>query len=114
MTHFWRYRCPDTNSKCFTGGFVSSSLAFSYNSRNWTAFGQFDPLACLGGSAAQPCLGSVALPSPPSPPAQYKLPELFPNLPGTPSSGQIYPNTLVDLGPEDGRLLIHASASTHQ
>jgi hypothetical protein len=116
VTHFWRYRCPDTNSKCFTGGFVSSALAFSHNSRNWTAFGQFDPLACLarGGRAPRPCLDSTGMPPPPPPPARFQLPELFSNRPNTASAGQIYPNSLVDLGPEDGRLLIHASASTHQ
>lgn len=51
-------------------------------------------------------------PGPPPPPAQ-PLPELFSNVEGTSTAGQVYPNTLIDL-PEQGRILVHASASTHQ
>eukprot|EP01052_Picozoa_sp_SAG31_P015878 SAG31_NODE_1034_length_10228_cov_89.107316_3_plen_203_part_00 len=39
ISWFWRYSCPQY--PCFRGGFVSSALAFSYNSQNWSAFGQF-------------------------------------------------------------------------
>lgn len=39
ISWFWRYSCPQY--PCFSGGFVSSALGFSYNSKNWTAFGQF-------------------------------------------------------------------------
>jgi hypothetical protein len=39
VSYFWRYNCPEF--PCFKGGFVSAALGFSYNSRNWTAFGQF-------------------------------------------------------------------------
>ena len=39
VSWFWRYACP--KYPCFKGGFVSSALAFSYNSQNFTAFGQF-------------------------------------------------------------------------
>ena len=35
---FWRYRCPEF--PCFGGGVVSSALAYSYDSRTFSAFGQ--------------------------------------------------------------------------
>eukprot|EP00947_MAST-08B_sp_MAST-8B-sp1_P004151 g4151.t1 len=38
---------------------------------------------------------------------------LFPNVPGAPSAQQVYPNTLIDV-PDEGVMLVHASASTHQ
>ena len=40
VSFYWRYACD--NFPCFRGGNVSSAMAFSYNARNWTAFGQFD------------------------------------------------------------------------
>lgn len=70
--------------------------------------------------AASPCKSPA--PTPPTPPTPepplpgphtVPLPELFPVAPGTPAGAQVYPNTLVDL-PEQGRVLVHASASTHQ
>jgi hypothetical protein len=39
ISWFWRYACP--KYPCFKDGTVSSALAFSANSVNWTAFGQF-------------------------------------------------------------------------
>ena len=39
VSWFWRYACPQF--PCYKGGFVSSALAFSYNSKNFSAFGQF-------------------------------------------------------------------------
>jgi hypothetical protein len=39
--------------------------------------------------------------------------ELFSNINGTLSAGQVYPNTLIEF-PEQGRILVHSSASTHQ
>jgi hypothetical protein len=225
VSWFWRYSCPVV---CPWGhGHVSSALAFSYNSRNWTAFGQFpfpksspptmSPVAAVttaatgGGGGGRVILspivergplnstnlGSVSYnhsykvfrnktegalscqaecdadeacnawtyviggeccgqercclhkdigcpgkaigcvsgaktpgpcssppPTPPSPPPPpgpplppsphaQQLPELFPNINGTPSAGQVYPNTLIEL-PEQGRILVHSSASTHQ
>lgn len=58
------------------------------------------------------CQAPPPPPGPPPPPAE-KLPELFPNINGTRSAGQVYPNTLIEL-PEQGRILVHSSASTHQ
>eukprot|EP01043_Picozoa_sp_COSAG02_P044579 COSAG02_NODE_3995_length_5939_cov_3.184621_1_plen_485_part_00 len=208
ISWFWRYSCQQY--PCYKGGFVSSALAFSYNSQNWSAFGQYpfptsspsaevvaretaydgpavgrgplnntdiasvayghtykvfankrtgalscqaecdaDPNCkawtyvvggkCCGqerccrhralgcpktGSGATGCISGAKTPghcsgksippppSPPDPPAQ-RLPELFPNEPGTLSAGQIYPNTLIEL-PNEGRVLVHSSASTNQ
>ena len=183
VSWFWRYSCPQV---CPWGtGHVSSALAYSYNSRNWTAFGQFPfpedsaenssppPVAttalgrivergplnntnlggesyghsytvfrnktegalscqaecdadkacgawtyvvggeccgkerccrhkelgcpgravgCVSGAKkAGPCNAHPGpTPAPPSPPAQ-RLPELFPNVDGTPSAGQVRP-----------------------
>jgi hypothetical protein len=71
-------------------GTVSAALAYSYNSRNWSAFGQTE--ACTSRWAKD----GVA--------------ELFPNVPGRRDAMQTYPNTLLEV---DGRLLVHASAATH-
>ena len=69
------------------GGTVDSAIAYSYNSINWTAFGQHS--------------------------SPTGVPTFFPNEPHTPSAAQVYPNTLLDRGDHED-LLIHASASTHQ
>ena len=112
VTYFWRYRCPEQNSQCYLGGFVSSALAYSYNSRNWTAFGQFDPMQSPGMTTGRRQQSRQPRPPPPPPPpAKVQLPELFPNRPQTASAGQIYPNTLIDL-PNEGRILIHASVGS--
>eukprot|EP01051_Picozoa_sp_SAG22_P001282 SAG22_NODE_49_length_24620_cov_80.053587_2_plen_364_part_00 len=71
-------------------GTVSAALAYSYNSRNWSAFGQTP--ACTSRWA------------------KHGVAELFPNVPGRRDSMQTYPNTLLEV---DGRLLVHASAATH-
>ena len=71
-------------------GTVSAGLAFSYNSRNWSAFGQ-----------TPECTSRWA---------KHGVAELFPNVPGRRDSMQTYPNTLLEV---DGRLLVHASAATH-
>jgi hypothetical protein len=71
-------------------GTVSAALAYSYNSRNWSAFGQ--------------------TPESTSRWAKHGIEELFPNVPGRPDSMQTYPNTLLEV---EGRLLVHASAATH-
>lgn len=199
VSFYWRYAC--TAFPCFKGGNVSAALAFSYNARNWTAFGQDEPravmaaaaaaaapvvprgptngtdlgaggpaynhtyvvfanktagalacqLACdadarcaawtyvVGGTCcgverccsfsrvgcpvarqgttsgarvAAPCVTPTPAPPPPPSPAPTPLPLLFPNVPGTATAGQVYPNTLLDMG--DGTLLVHASASTHE
>ena len=70
---------------------------------------------CLSGAKKpEPCKGPpTPTPPGPPPPPPLSLPELFPNLMGTPTEGQVYPNTLIDL-PEQDRMLVHASASTHQ
>ena len=47
VSWFWRYRCPGVHGQCFSGGYVSVAMGYSYNSRNWTAFGQQ-----LGGGAS--------------------------------------------------------------
>lgn len=49
VSYFWRYHCRPAGHRqhttvlvqeqCFRGGVVSAALAFSYNSRNWSAFG---------------------------------------------------------------------------
>lgn len=201
VSHVWRYRC--SNPPCYKGGFVSSALAVSYNSHNWTAVGQHStaassgtrdlrasnpvvprgpinntdlyngqpayshtyrhfanttegalacqhecdgdtkcaawtyvvnntgngperccrhaslgcPLECMGcisgARTAEACVGPSPPPPSPPPPPTVPLPELFPNVNGTATAGQVYPSTLVDL-PDQGRVLVHASASTHQ
>jgi hypothetical protein len=69
---------------------VSAALAYSYNSRNWSAFGQ-----------SPECTSRWA---------KDGVAELFPNVPGRRDAMQTYPNTLLEVG---GRLLVHASAATH-
>ena len=54
VSWFWRYSCPAY--PCFSGGNVSSALAYSYNAQNWTAFGQFFPFP----SSSPPSAGVVA------------------------------------------------------
>lgn len=64
---------------------------------------------CISGAkVAGPCEG----PKPPPPPA-INLPELFINRNGTETAGQVYPNTVIT-DTENDRILIHASASSHQ
>ena len=111
VSWFWRYRCPGVHGQCFSGGYVSVAMGYSYNSRNWTAFGQ--QLGGGGGASAE-AQAAPAPPLPPVPPPKYPLPEIFPNVPGTATSGQVYPNTLIEDPNDPTRLLVHASASTHQ
>ena len=202
VSWFWRYACPAF--PCYSKGNVSAALAYSYDARNWTAFGQFPfpthsssssridgkgggggpivgrgplnntdigskayhhtytvfanktegALACqvecdgdeqcaawtyvIGGECCgterccrhaivgctKPnevgCVSGAKVPTPcnltpsPSPsPPPVPLPEMFANVPGTASAGQIYPNTLLEI-PSEGRILVHSSASTHQ
>jgi hypothetical protein len=67
-------------------GKVYSDLAYSYDSRSWSAFGQ-EPADNWNTSYTP----------------------LFPNVDGREDAGQTYPNSLLEV---DGRLLVHASAAT--
>ena len=60
VSHLWRYRC-DAHPTCFAGGFVSSELAFSYDSRNWTGFGQATSDEPVGAAAPSPPLTRACL-----------------------------------------------------
>lgn len=72
------------------------------------------PTPCVGPAPPAPPSPPGPAPEPPMPgPHAVPLPELFPNTAGTPAAGQVYPNTLIDQ-PDQGRILVHASASTHQ
>eukprot|EP01047_Picozoa_sp_COSAG01_P022736 COSAG01_NODE_1361_length_10566_cov_2.658674_2_plen_427_part_00 len=69
VSYFWRYHCrpngyqqrkPDEG--CFRGGVVSAALAFSYNSRNWSAFG-LPTSVSSSSSSALPRGGSTPAPA---------------------------------------------------
>lgn len=60
ISWFWRFNCaPNSKGICYEGGYVGSAVAYSHNSMNWTAVGQF-PL--------------TPSPSPPPPPSPLPLP----------------------------------------
>jgi hypothetical protein len=59
VSYFWRYSCLGSGGKCYAGGFVSSALAFSYNSRNWTGFGQKIPTHTASAAILQPAVASL-------------------------------------------------------
>lgn len=77
-----------------------------------TAMGCVSGAKKAGSCGAKPKPPLPPAPGPPPPPAE-QLPVLFPNVNGTLSAGQVYPNTLIEF-PEQGRILVHSSASTHQ
>ena len=93
VSFLWRFHCRPKKGEngnaegCFSGGNNSAELAFSYSGYNFSRFSPSDQ---------------------PDAPAT-----LFKNGPqGSPTFGQVYPNSLLRTG--DGKMLVHASASTHQ
>jgi hypothetical protein len=106
----------DTDPECAAYTYVANNTCCGVERccRRATIGCPMPRVGCYSGAkVAGPCVGPAPSPPPPPPPPPIALPELFPNLNGSLYAGQIYPSTLIDM-PDEGRVLIHASASTHQ
>ena len=97
VSWLWIYNCTSSivHGKCYLGGVVSSGIAISYDSRNFSA-------------AVEKSFSNKVEPA-----------MIFKNIENGPSAGQVYPNTLIVQASNEKSqfkksvILIHASASTH-